>query len=129
MTATLRPFPANTQRFLDLLWRPGDVREVRIPRYNEFKQSASGYFDSPATLAAAVQSWDGKANIYVSLNPVLSDLLARANNRVNARAENTTSDGEVKERRWLFLDVDPARPSGISSTDAEQERADRKSVV
>ena len=33
-------------RFVELLWRPGDVREVRIPKYNKYGHTASGYFDS-----------------------------------------------------------------------------------
>ena len=56
--------------FLKRLWQPGEVRELRIPRHNRFGHTASGYFDSPEKLAVASRKWDGKANIYVTLNPV-----------------------------------------------------------
>ena len=105
--------------FLDRLWQPGEVRELRIPRHNHFGQTASGYFDSPEKLALAAEKWNGRANIYVSLNPVEPSLIARASNRIVERAQNTTSDQHVLTRTWLFIDIDPVRPSGISSTDAE----------
>ena len=109
--------------FLNRLWLPGEVRELRIPRHNRFGHTASGYFDSPEKLAVASRKWDGKANIYVSLNPVEPSLIARASNRIVERAENTTSDQHVLRRTWLFLDIDAHRPSGISSTDAELSNA------
>ena len=56
--------------FVELLWHPGDVREVRVPKYNKYGHTASGYFDSPETLALASAKWDGKANLYLTLNPV-----------------------------------------------------------
>ena len=109
--------------FLNRLWLPGEVRELRSPRHNRFGHTASGYFDSPEKLAVASRKWDGKANIYVSLNPVEPSLIARASNRIVERAENTTSDQHALRRTWLFLDIDAHRPSGISSTDEELSKA------
>lgn len=113
----------DAKRFLDQLWQPGDVRELRIPKYNAFKSTASGYFTTPEQLAAAVGAWDRKANVYVTLNPVQDNLVARAHNRVNPRAEYITGDGEAKRRTSFFLDADPDRPSGVSSADTEWEHA------
>jgi len=39
------------------------------------------------------------------------------------RAQITTSDLDIIERLKIFLDFDPMRPSGISSTDEEHDRA------
>ena len=111
--------PDGARNFLDRLWLRDEIHELRIPRHNRYRQTASGYFDSPEKLALASQKWNGRANLYVTLNPVASALLGRANNRVNDHAEHTTSDQHVLRRTWLFLDIDPDRPSGISSTDAE----------
>lgn len=61
--------------------------------------------------------------IYFTPNPVVPDLIARANNRINTWAQLTTMDPDVVERHWLLIDVDPRRPTGISSTDAELEAA------
>ena len=111
--------PDDALRFLQALWRPGEVREVRIPKYDKYGSTASGYFETPEALVAAAASYDGKANIYVTLNPVNPALLARANNRIAPKAKNTTSDEDVLCRRIFFLDVDAERPSGISATQAE----------
>jgi hypothetical protein len=54
----------NIERFLNLMWFPGDVRELRCPHYNKFGQTASGYFDSPETLAKAAAMSD---NVYCAL--------------------------------------------------------------
>src|SRR5262249_20678571 len=39
------------------------------------------------------------------------------------RVEETTTDNHITRRRFLLLDADPSRPSGISSTNAEHDRA------
>jgi hypothetical protein len=57
------------------------------------------------------------------MNPCVPGLLARACNRVISYAEPTTSDHDILCRRWLLIDLDPTRPAGISSTDAEHERS------
>lgn len=110
----------DTERFLELLWQPGDVREVRIP--DTGYGSRAGYFDDPARAAAAVAEWDGRANVYVTLNPVRPDLLARAVNRLD-KLKSTTADVDITGRRWLLVDVDPKRPAGVSATDAESAAA------
>ena len=110
-------------RFVELLWRPGDVREVRIPKYNKYGHTASGYFDSPESLAESAAKWDGKANLYFTLNPVNPALMARASNRIADKAETTSADVDVIRRRSLFIDIDPVRPSGISSTEDERQAA------
>ena len=110
-------------RFVELLWRPGDVREVRIPKYNKYGHTASGYFDSPESLAESAAKWDGKANLYFTPNPVNPALMARASNRIADKAETTSADVDVIRRRSLFIDIDPDRPSGISSTEDERQAA------
>jgi len=63
--------------------------------------------------------------IYFVANPVDPDLMARAANRLKAAGVKSalTSDGDVVCRRWLLVDLDPRRPSGISSTDDELRAA------
>ena len=57
----------DIKRFSDLFWKPGDVRELRIPKHNKYGNTASGYFDSPDALVGAAANWDGTANIYFML--------------------------------------------------------------
>jgi P4 family phage/plasmid primase-like protien len=118
------PLPDDALRFTRALWQPGDVREVRILKYDRFGHTASGHFDAPEKLVEAAAAWDGKANVYMTINATDPALLARANNRIVAPAQSTTADGEVARRSWLLLDIDPVHPSGISSTDNELAEAE-----
>lgn len=111
----------DLERFLELIWRPGDVREVRV--IHGPNKTDSGYFDDPTTMAAAVARYDGRTNVYVTINPVEPALLARASNRIKTATRTATSDVDVVERRWLPIDIDPTRPTGISATEAEREAA------
>lgn len=110
--------------FLQAIWQPGEIREIRMPDYQEngYRKSLSGYFESPEKAARAIKDFDGKTLIYVTLNPVLPDLLSRAKNRLT-RAKNTTSDNEIIALRYQLIDIDPVRPSGIPSTESEKEEA------
>lgn len=98
------------------------VVEVRIPNAGRLG-TVSGYFDDPGDLAEAVGAYDGDHPIYVTLNPVKRDLLARAENRLETHAKKTTSSGDVERRKWLLVDIDPERPSGVSATEEEHGRA------
>ena len=65
---------------------------------------------------------DSVHGIYVTLNEVNPALLSRRANRIKMRLgkkDSTTSDADILRRRWLPIDIDPLRPSGVSSTDVE----------
>ena len=110
-------------RAVAVMFRPDDVVELRVPKAGR-NRTISGYFNVAATLVEAIREMDGKGpGVYVTLNPVKPELLARANNRVRAFAETTTSDADIVLRRWLLVDCDPVRPAGISSSRQELEAA------
>lgn len=54
------------------------------------------------------------------MNPAL---LARANHKLKSFVDTATSDADVLRRWFLPIDLDPKRPSGISSSDAEHAAA------
>ncbi|GLI45401.1 hypothetical protein [Methanoculleus bourgensis] len=89
----------------------------------------SGYFDDHERLIRAVEALDADpavAGIYVTLNTVNPALLARRANRIKmrlSRKDATTADADILGRRWLPVDLDPVRPSGVSSTDEEHAAA------
>ncbi len=126
---------ADVERTLNLLeWGPEVSAELRALGNREigFRHGTiSGYFDDPATMAAAAADCAGKVEgVYMVLNPVPRRLLGRASNRCRLWSKHTTSDAEVARRRWLLVDCDPTRPAGLSSTDAEHQAAlDRASAV
>lgn len=110
-----------------------DVVEVRAPKAGKYKKDTiSGYFrvGDGKKLAEALQKLSGDCDgVYVTLNPCKADLLARAANRLNHRSNLTTADHDIAHRVHLLLDVDPARPAGISATDAEIAKAREVSVA
>src|SRR5829696_1832744 len=114
-------------RTLEVLFQPGAVVELRAFRGRE---TISGYYDDHPALAREARKLDKRAYaVYVSLNEVDSTLLARASNRTRkVYREPTTSDGDIVRRRWLPLDFDPVRPSGVSATDAEKKAARRRAL-
>lgn len=113
--------------FLALLARPGDVFELRgLQKGRQVPQVTTGYFDDMHALVDAAMARSGKDDgVYITLNPCNPALLARApKNKVKPAGQgDTTSDRDVQARRHLLVDVDPVRPTGISSTDAEHAAA------
>ena len=111
----------------------GGVTEVRIfpqepymiinSRREYVGATVSGYYDDYHKLSDDIAPFDGKVNIYVTFNPVIPDLLARANNRLQYHANTTTSDDDILCDLWFPIDCDPIRPTNISSTDAELQMA------
>ncbi len=90
----------------------------------------SGYFDSPSQAANALCMAQGYyKGVYFTPNPVIPDALARSYNRITPRLEFQTHDPEISRRRWLLVDIDPVRPAGISSTDAEHNEALKKASL
>lgn len=123
---------AEIRRALRLLVEPGAVTELRIIGAEYARGRAgtlSGYYDYEHLddLAKAAAEWDGRAKgVYITLNPVRPELLARAANRLRipvAPGEATTADHDILRRVWLPVDLDPVRPSGISSTELEHDLA------
>ena len=115
---------------IGLLFEPGDVIEIRALAVGRNPSNPgatySGYFifENRDAIARAITQLDGRAEgIYVLLNPCKPELLARANNRLQAKPKHTTSDVDITERRWLFIDADAVRLAGISATDVEHQTA------
>ncbi|MFA7197186.1 MAG: hypothetical protein WC092_06655 [Anaerovoracaceae bacterium] len=117
-------------RALRLWFQSGDVFEIRVLDAVTAEwmrpHMESGYFDyehipDAADAIGKLRSYRGA---YATVNPVNPDLLARACNRIRSiTKEPTTADSDIAERRWLLVDCDPKRATGISSTDAEHDAA------
>jgi hypothetical protein len=125
------PFPvpqANQSEILNTLatlFQPDDVVEIRSFTKGR-KRTDAGYFDGEhrqALAEDAVRLNKTGAAVYVTLNPIDPQLLARYCNRVQMGASATTTDAQVTRRRWLLLDFDPTRPADTSATDAQLESA------
>ena len=123
----------------DLFFHPGETVEIRsygLKGSNKAWEGWAGgagvvygYFNNAVAFGKAAETLEkAKApGIYFTLNPVIPDLLARAANRVRAAdaKSSLTADRDILCIRWLPVDLDPIRPSGISSTDKELAAAIR----
>ena len=95
----------------------GELFEVRIMGG---RQPISGYFRDADTLINAFGTVDLRnTNVYITLNKPMDALYSRQQANRFLAVKNTTSDKEIEVLNWLFVDLDPVRPSGISSTNEE----------
>ena len=111
---------------------PGDVFEIRILDALTAQlmrpHVVSGYFDYDHIDAAAdeIEKIRLCLGVYYTPNPVNKVLIARSSNRLRGieyRSQSTTTDADILCRRWLLIDCDAVRPSGISSSGAEHAAA------
>ena len=128
---------ASARRFLNLVLDPeAGCMELRVLRavcdrrgiirradaaMGEIGSTFAGWFediDSLIRQAGRLRS----VSAYVSINPVNRDLMARSDHLLS-RVRATTKDQDIVAVRWLYIDIDPARPADISSTDAELNAA------
>jgi hypothetical protein len=113
-------------RTVEILFSPGDVVELRT-----FKEGRtySGYFENRGKLVGAASKQDDHGHdVYITLNKLPDEIVYRRYNRVEQikGRDKTTSDGDVEQRRYLFIDADSKRVSGISSTAEEKRKSGDK---
>ena len=123
---------------LTLLHAPGSVVELRIPNAvtgqrglrKKYRSTVAGFYNDFAALAQEAVTWSGKSDgVYITLNVITPDLLARYANRVEEGAEALTNDRHVIRRHWLPIDFDATRLAKISSTGAEHEAALQRAIA
>lgn len=88
-----------------------------------YQKTLAGWYSDPYNLEADARRLEGVSG-YITVNPVTLDLLARADNKLAKAAKGeATNDTNILTLRWAYIDIDPIRPSGISSTEGEFESA------
>lgn len=125
----------EVKKAITYLQKPGGVFEIRIIHTAKKNDVYSGYFKDADTMLKALQSIDQrrdfpynrfileKRNIYISLNTLKEDCFSRSQSECFEFNPSTTSDPDVTEYRWLFVDADPERTKGISSNEGELQAA------
>lgn len=98
--------------------------EIRVIGGRNQKKPISGYFKDADTLLEKMKtvSLDG-VNIYITLNQIDDALFSRVQSETFVAGATATSDHDVNGYNWLFIDLDPKRPTGISSDDEELHEA------
>lgn len=102
----------------------GEIFEIRMIS-GDGKTNYSGYFRDGDTLMGELKKIDLRGfNIYTTINEVNPACYDRAQrDHFVKNAKNTTSDGDIRRIRYLFIDLDPKRPAGVSSSDEELQHA------
>ena len=121
---------AETRRAIEVLQAPGEVFEVRIISTSNRKTIISGYFTDPDTLFEKLDTVDlRKRNVYITLGKVREECFSRSQSECFEQTNTTTSDHEIVAYRWLFIDLDPIRPTGVSASDQELQKAQELSDI
>ena len=103
-----------------MLKKPEDVIEVRCITS---RSNYSGYFKNVDNIIKELPRYSN-GNVYFVLNKISDGCYSREQHETFVeKAKNTTSDGDISLREWLLIDVDPKRPSGVSSTNEEKNNA------
>jgi hypothetical protein len=116
---------------LQRLLRPGQVTELRAPKIStpsyRRPHTVAGFFDydhAEEMAAAAMELTEHAVGVYFTFNPLKPEILARRPNTVDVAEEgDLAGDQHVLCRRFMYVDVDPIRITGIGSTDEEKEEA------
>lgn len=117
--------PDGIHKAIEVLQKPGSVFEVRVVGASAGRKDIfSGYFRDADTVLTELDKIDirGK-NIYITLGEVKEECFARSQSEHFERNPSTTADNEIESYRWLFVDLDPVRPTGISASDEEVQKA------
>lgn len=109
-----------------VLFKPGDTIELRVLGTGK-KKIHSGYFRDWEKLAEKANIFDtnDKHNSYVVLNTIDPSAYARSPEAMQKPSDDpvSTANQNIIERRWLYVDLDPVRASGVASSDEEHELA------
>lgn len=100
------------------IFKPDGVIEVRTT------DGWSGYYRNREKLLQDLSRHKDKTWYFV-MNDIKDACYSReqCEKLMCKKGLKTTSDKEISAVRWLLIDADPVRPSGVSSTDVEKDAA------
>lgn len=117
--------PEEIKKALAILKPDGELFEVRLLESNG-KGNYSGYFTDPEFMIRQLNELQElkKYNAYISLNRIKRECYSRdQKDRFVKNVKTQTSDTDIEGYTYLFVDVDPKRPAGVSSTNEQLEKA------
>lgn len=93
--------------------------------------TATGYFTDVETLLKELKQYKNRKGItfYFTMNEINPGCYSRQQKDhflQNRKNLPTTSDKDIIKRKWLLIDLDCERPSGVSSTDEELKKSEDK---
>lgn len=105
----------------------GEITEIRSFGGVTF----SGYYKDIDNAIRDIEMLESKPDqqIYFITNAIREDCYGRAQReRLVMKPKNTTNDEEIVGRKWIMIDLDPKRASGVNSSNQELEYAHKKAV-
>ena len=96
------------------------IHEVRLFRPTGI---AVGYFDSWDAALHSIENAPSYKAAYFTVNPINLPAEVPVNPLALTPTRNTAGDADILSRTWLLVDLDPPRPAGTNSTDAEKQAA------
>lgn len=97
------------------------IHEIRLIRASGV---AVGYFDSWDAALHAIENEPSQYKAaYFTLNPTGLPAAIPVNPAALTPSRNTAADSDIARRVWLLVDLDPPRPAGTNSTEAEKQVA------
>lgn len=116
--------PDEIRKAINVLQEPGEPFEVRILGTSD-RDTLSGYFvDAEKVLEKFGTIKLEDRNVYITLGKVKRECFSRKQCERFLKSKQTTSDNDISGYRWLFVDLDPVRATGISSTKEELQLAE-----
>lgn len=112
---------------LTILKPNNELYEIRILKG---KIIISGYFTDVDVLLNEFSKIDLRdANVFYTLNDINPGCYSRKQRDIFLQEKITTSDQDITGYKWLLIDLDPKRPTGVSSTNAELIKAHDKAMA
>lgn len=89
------------------------------------KKTVSGYFTDCEVALNAIKGWYGEEfGVYACINEINPNCyLTKQRDNLLESPKSTTSDLDIKARRWILVDIDPVRKSDTNATDAQKALA------
>lgn len=115
---------AEIRRTISVLKPEGELFEIRIIPANKKQKPSVGYFKSVDVLLRELKKQQLKGtNVYITLQKIKDACYSREQRDCFVMGASTTSDNDVEGYNWLMIDLDPERPSGVSSSEEELKEA------
>ena len=114
------------EKAITLLHDPEDIVEIRSI---DPKPAISGYFKASSQNIYKELARFPERTFYQTLNVINKACFSRSQHEVlRTYPKETTSDNDIIGYQWILIDADPVRPSGVSATNDEKEKARRTAI-
>lgn len=115
--------PEEIRKTIHVLKPEGSLFELRCHETNG--RIHSGYFCQADAAIDRLRTLNlTSGNVYITLNRIKDSCYSREQReRFVTNVKPTTGDSDIEGYEWLFIDADPRRPAGVSSTDEQLQNA------